>query len=58
MLVKNIYNHLQQYDTITVFAGRDFVSVISEACPESKIITPLKGLGIGQRLKFLTDAML
>jgi len=54
LLISNIKKHLHNYDQIIAFCGKTYVELLQEACTTSKIIEPLKGMGIGQRLRFLS----
>ena len=52
---KDIARELFNYDKIIAFCGQDYVKMIRVALPDICIIEPLKGMGIGQRLQFLTE---
>lgn len=54
-LSNKIHEDLSNYNDIVVFAGKNYVDIISISCPQSTIIEPLKGMGIGERLRFLTE---
>jgi len=52
----NIYYHLSPFQKIIVYGGKEYVNLIKESVEENTIvIEPLKGLGIGRRLKYLGD---
>ena len=54
-LIYNIYFNLLPFKELIVFGGKEYVNIIKQACPKLKIIEPLKGLGIGKRLQFLSE---
>jgi hypothetical protein len=52
---KEIARNLCEYDKIIAFCGQDYIKMLRIALPDTCIIEPLKGMGIGQRLQFLTE---
>jgi len=52
---KDIARELFNYDKIIAFCGQDYIKMLRVALPDKCIIEPLKGMGIGQRLQFLSE---
>lgn len=52
---KDVARELFDYDKIIAFCGQDYIKMLRIALPNKCIIEPLKGMGIGQRLQFLTE---
>lgn len=49
----NIAVNLGRYDKIIALCGSPYVNAISTVCQGKIIAEPMKGMGIGERLKFL-----
>lgn len=49
---------LYKYDMIIVLGGKDYVEVVEKVFQNKKIINPLKGLGYGEKVKKLKEALL
>lgn len=57
-IIQSVRSNLNNYDKIIAFCGNDYIKILRIAFPEKCIVEPLTGLGIGQRLNFLTDGCL
>jgi len=54
-IISTIRYTLGMYPKIIALCGSDYVKVLKEALPDACVIEPMKGMGIGQRLHFLTE---
>jgi hypothetical protein len=54
-VIASIKSELAGYDKIIALCGRDYIKMIRIALPETCIVEPLKGMGIGTRLHFLKE---
>lgn len=54
VILNNIKIKLRDYDTIIALCGTVYVDAIRKSLPEKEIITPMRGMGIGKRLRFLS----
>lgn len=52
---QNIRENLSRYNKIIAFCGSGYVNALRKALPTTCIVEPLRGLGIGKRLKFLSE---
>lgn len=55
LLIENIKNSIFPFKKVIAFCGSKYVKLIRKTCPEVCIVEPLKGMGIGKRLKFLDE---
>lgn len=52
-IVKNVKENLKECDQIIAMCGKNYLDILKESCSNKIIIEPMKGLGIGKRLRFL-----